>query len=155
LVIAMTNRLLWAVAVAAIGSSVLFADRASAAERAQAATAGTAVYANENGTDPDPLKLRSLQGSVEGLGGEAMPGAQVALFTEDGHSLVATATSDRKGKFHFGKVAKGLYRVVARVEGLCPANVPIKLESSLLAHRKLIITMRPKDIGTCSYGMAK
>jgi hypothetical protein len=52
-------------------------------------------------------------------------------------------------------VEKGLYRVVARVEGLCPANVPIKIESSLLAKRRLIITMRPKDLDTCSYGMAK
>ncbi len=129
---------------------------AHAAERgAQAAGANGAVYADENGTDPAPLNLRELEGSVRGLGGEAMPRAQVALFTENGHALVATTTRDREGKFRFDKVQKGLYRVVARVEGLCPANVPIKIESSLLAHRKLIITMRPKDIDTCSYGTTK
>ena len=84
-----------------------------------------------------------------------MSRATVSLFTEQGHALVATAVSDKDGKFKFAKVDKGLYRVVARVEGLCTANIPILVESSLLAHRKVVITMRPKDIDTCSYGMAK
>jgi hypothetical protein len=44
---------------------------------------------------------------------------------------------------------------VVRVEGLCTANVPIVVESSLLAHRKVIVTMRAKDLDTCSYGMTK
>ena len=113
------------------------------------------VYVNENGTDPQPLNLRELEGKVVGLGGDSMPHTQVALFSEDRHDLIATVMSDREGKFRFDKVEKGLYRVVARVEGLCPANVPVKIGSSLLAKRKLINTMRPKDIDTCSYGMAK
>ena len=91
---------------------------------------------------------------VRGLGGDAMPMAQVSLFAEDGHALVAAAVTDKDGKFRF-KVDKGLYRVVARVEGLCPANVPVKVESSVLAKHKLVITMVAKDIDTCSYGMAK
>jgi hypothetical protein len=45
--------------------------------------------------------------------------------------------------------------VVAQVAGLCPANIPVKVESSLLAHHRLEITMRPKEMDTCSYGMAK
>lgn len=115
----------------------------------------TPVYANENQTDPAPLKLRELQGVVRDLGGDPMPRATVSLFTEDTHTLVGSETTDRDGKFKFQKLRHGAYRVVARVEGLCPANIPIVLESSLLAHRKLEITMRPKDIDTCSYGMAK
>ena len=63
--------------------------------------------------------------------------------------------SDKDGKFKFDKIAKGLYRVIARIDGLCTANIPVKIESSPLADRRLIITMRPKDIDTCSYGMAK
>ena len=114
-----------------------------------------ATYVNENGTDPAPLHLRELAGKVTGLGGEAMPQAQVALFTENGHLLLRTVVSDREGKFRFDKLDKGLYRVVARVQGLCPANVPVKIESSFLAKRKVIITMRPKDLDTCSYGVAK
>jgi len=80
----------------------------------------------------------------------------VSLFSEQTpHVLVASTNSDRDGKFKFDKVAKGFYRVIARIDGLCTANIPVKIESSLLAGRRLIITMRPKDIDTCSYGMAK
>jgi hypothetical protein len=92
---------------------------------------------------------------VRGLGGDAMSRAAVALFTEQGHELVGSAISDRDGKFKFAKVDKGLYRVVVSVQGLCTANVPILVESSLLAHRRLVVTMRPKDIDTCSYGTTK
>jgi hypothetical protein len=143
---------LWVVALAAVIGT---AGANAAGRRAQAAAASPAPYVNENGTDPAPLNLRELEGKVIGLGGDAMPHTQVNLFTEDSHSLVGSTTSDREGKFKFVKVEKGLYRVVARVEGLCPANVPVKIGSSLLAKRKLIITMRPKDLDTCSYGVAK
>jgi hypothetical protein len=69
--------------------------------------------------------------------------------------LVASVNTDRNGKFKFDKVEHGFFRVVARVEGLCPANIPVKIEGSFLAKRQLVITMRSKDIDTCSYGMAK
>lgn len=152
---AMTIRRIWtAVIVAGMLGGVPTVRAHAAGRRAQAQTTG-AAYVNENGTDPAPLHLRQLEGKVVGLGGDPMPRTELALFTENGHSLVATATSDREGKFRFDKVEKGLYRVVARIEGLCPANIPVKLESSLLGKRKLVITMRPKDLDTCSYGVAK
>lgn len=113
------------------------------------------TYVNENSTDPAPLKLNGLAGRVRGLGGDAISRATVSLFTEEGHMLVASVNSDRNGKFHFDKVDHGLYRVVARVAGLCPANIPVKIESSLIMHHKLEITMRPKGLDTCSYGMSK
>lgn len=121
----------------------------------QTGPATAPAYVNENQTDPAPLKLREVDGVVRGLGGDAMPRASVTLFTEQGHQVVATAMSDKDGKFKFGKVDKGLYRVVVKIAGLCPANVPILVESSLLAHHKVIITMQPKDIDTCSYGTTK
>jgi hypothetical protein len=139
--------------LAVFGLAVFLAT--GAAGSAQTAPATAPAYVDENQTDPAPLKVRDVDGVVRGLGGDAMPRATIALFTEQGHALVATAVSDREGKFKFAKVDKGLYRVIARVEGLCTANIPILVESSLLAHRKLIITMRAKDIDTCSYGMAK
>ena len=111
------------------------------------------TYVNENPKDPPPLGDAS-EGKVEGSW-DGMSGARVSLFTEDTHTLVASVNSDRNGKFKFDKVAHGFYRVVARVQGLCPANIPVKIESALFAGRKLVITMRPKDIDTCSYGMAK
>ncbi len=124
--------------------------------RGQAVAAGDgAVYVDENPKPPATVKLAGLEGSVRGLGGDALPRATVSVFTEDGHALVATAMTDKDGKFKFAKLDKGLYRVVARVEGLCPANVPVKVEGSLLAKRKLVFTMVAKDIDTCSYGLAK
>jgi hypothetical protein len=122
---------------------------------AQAAPGAAPAYVDENATDPAPLKLEGLEGNVRGLGGDAMAMVWVSLFTEQGHALVATVVSDRDGKFKFTKVDKGLYRVVAQVAGLCPANIPVRVESSLLAHHRLEITMRPKEMDTCSYGMAK
>jgi len=125
------------------------------AGRAQTAPTTAPTYVDENTPDPAPLKLRDLEGVVRGLGGDPMSRASVALFTEQGHNLVASTMSDKDGKFKFNNVDKGLYRVVVRVAGLCPANVPIVLEGSLLAHHKLVVTMRAKDIDTCSYGTTK
>jgi hypothetical protein len=122
---------------------------------AQAAPATAPAYVDENPADPAPLKLNGVEGSVRGLGGDSMSMAKVSLFTENGHALIATVTSDKDGKFRFDKVGKGLYRVVARVEGLCTANIPILVESSMLAKHRLVITMQPKDVDKCSYGMAK
>jgi hypothetical protein len=140
--------------ILAMGGLAVFLA-ASAAGSGQTAPATTPAYVDENQPDPAPLKLRDVDGSVRGLGGDGMSRASVSLFTEAGHALIGTVVSDKDGKFRFGKVDKGLYRIVARVEGLCTANIPILVESSLLAHRKVVITMRPKDIDTCSYGMAK
>jgi len=121
---------------------------------AQSAPVAAPVYVNENPQEPAPLKLSSVEGMVRGLGGDAMSMVTVSLYSEAGHALLATVISGKDGKFKFTKVDKGLYRVVARVDGLCPANIPIVVESSLL-RRRLEITMQPKDIDTCSYGMAK
>jgi hypothetical protein len=121
------------------------------------APSDAATYVDENSTTPAPLKLSGIVGKVRGLGGEAIPRATISLFTDEGkvHAFLSSVVSDRDGKFRFDKVEHGLYRVVARVEGLCPANIPVKVEASLIMHRKLEITMRPKDLDTCSYGMAK
>ena len=127
----------------------------ASAVKAQAAATTPDAYVDENQTDPAPLKLREVDGSVRGLGGDPMARVSVSLFTEQGHELVGTVMSDKDGRFKFNKVDKGEYRVVAKVAGLCPANVPILVESSLLAHHRLIITMQPKDIDKCSYGTTK
>ena len=133
-----------------IGLAALIATPAYAGQ-----TAAPATYVNENATDPPPLKLSGVEGQVRGLGGDAMPRVSVSLFSELEHTLIGTVLSDKDGKFRFVKVEKGMYRVVAKVQGLCTANIPVKVESGLLAHRRLEITMQPKDIDTCSYGMAK
>ena len=95
------------------------------AGRGQSAATTPDAYVNENPSDPAPLKLRDVSGEVRGLGGDGMSRVSVSLFTEQGHALIATVMSDKDGKFKFAKVDKGQYRVVAKVAGLCPANVAI------------------------------
>ena len=139
----------------AILGLVMLSGMTVAARAQDAAAPAAQTYVNENSIDPAPLKLKELAGKVKGFGGEAMPRATVSLFTERGHSLISSVMTDREGKFRFEKVEHGMYRVVAKVDGLCTANIPVLLEGSLLGHRKLEITMRPKGLDTCSYGMAK
>src|SRR5271167_613529 len=90
----------------------LLAARAGLGQAAGGPAAPAPVYADENDKDPAPLKIDSVHGQIQGLGGDAMARAALALFTEEGHALVSTATSDKDGKFNFGKVDKGFYRLV-------------------------------------------
>ena len=49
----------------------------------QSAAGPVPTYADENQTDPPPLKLNGVAGKVQGLGGDPMPRAVISLFTED------------------------------------------------------------------------
>jgi len=122
---------------------------------AQDAAATVPAYVNENQTDPSPLKMDGVEGVVRGLGGDPMPRATVSLFAEHGHALITTAITDKDGKFRFQKIDKGPYRIVAHVDGLCTANIPILVEANVLAHHRLIITMQAKDLDRCSYAVGK
>ena len=122
---------------------------------AAAAPDAAPAYVDENPNPPAALKMRELNGRVRDLGGTAIPRATVSLFAESSHALVATVTSDATGEFRFSKIDRGLYRVVVRVAGLCPANIPVNLDGSLLAHRRIEVTMQAKGLDTCSYALAK
>jgi hypothetical protein len=141
----------WGLVMVCVSAQVGFSQAAPGPNSGAAAP----NYVDENPKDPAPLRIEGVEGKVQGLGGDRMPRVTVLLFTENGHSLIATVMTDRDGKFRFDKVDHGLYRVVAKDEGLCPANIPIDVESSLIKHKKLVITMQPKDIDTCSYAVAK
>ena len=140
-----------------LGGFFLAGSLAQGQSAPAAAPTDPSTYVDENSTPPAPLKLSGIVGRVRGLGGDPIPRATISLFTDEGkmHTFLSSVVSDRDGKFHFDKVEHGFYRVVARVDGLCTANIPVKIEASLIMHHKLEITMRPKDIDTCSYGMAK
>src|SRR5262245_37176629 len=89
------------------------------------------VYENHNQSDPKPLIVRSPTGRVIAEAGDesqeigSVPGACLGLFTEEGHRLIATGAADQGGKFQFGKVPNGKYRLVVRAGGFCTANVPL------------------------------
>ncbi len=53
----------------------------------------------------------------------AIPKVCVAVFTE--HKLVDTTESDAGGKFSLQNVPPGRYRLVAKADPLCVANVPL------------------------------
>src|ERR1035438_6927844 len=107
---------------------LMILSRVGHAGLAKSAAVPVPVYVDENQKDPPPLKLDGLAGQVRGLGGDAMPRAVVSLFTEETHTLVASVNSDKDGKFKFDKVGKGLYRVIARIDGLCTAHIPVKID---------------------------
>ena len=125
------------------------------AASAQPAPAPTSTYENHNVVDPHPLDVNTVAGSVHDPGKLTFSGALILLFTEQDHTLVATTRSDNNGRFEFAKIKPGLYRLIAKIDALCPANIPIKVSSSPLAHRKIQITMQPQDLDTCSYGTTK
>jgi hypothetical protein len=122
---------------------------------AQPAPAVTNTYEDHNVVDPHPLEVNVIAGIVHDLGKLTFSGASILLFTEQDHTLVASTKSDSNGRFELAKVKSGLYRLIVKVDALCPANVPLKITSSPLAHHKLQITMQPQDLDTCSYGTTK
>jgi len=133
----------------------LLAAQAAQAASPQGAPDTGNTYEDHNQVDPRPLDVSSVAGSIHDPGKLSFPGATILLFTEQGHTLIASTKSDRNGHFEFAKVKSGLYRLVAKIDALCPANIPIKVESSVFAHRKIQITMQPQGFDTCSYGMTK
>jgi hypothetical protein len=131
--------------------SLFFATHAAPAQ----APGANSAYVNKNPTEPKPIKVSAVDGLVRDPEKITFPNASILLFAEPGHSLIETVKSDGKGHFAFGKISPGHYRLVAKVEGLCPANIPIEVETSVIAHRKIEFVMLPQGIDICSYAIAK
>jgi hypothetical protein len=116
-------------------------------------------YINRNQVDPPTISLYGFEGRAIDSNGVVIPNICVALFTEDGHKFVAQTVTDENGYFRFGKVSKGRYRLVGRLEYdmFCPVNVRIRRVSSLTSSRKtkLVLHMRPSGIDDCSHGDTK
>ncbi len=126
----------------------------------------TMVYDNHNQVDPARLSLTRVSGlAISEVGRDhakqigALPGVCVGLFTEKGHRLVATTVTDQEGRFQFGTIPSGEYRLVIQAKPLCLANVPLRVlrhsHSTASKQRHLIIHMRPAGIDDCSYGEYK
>jgi len=117
---------------------------------AQAASScGQITYEDRNQTDYGPLRVGVVEGHVRDAQGVAIPNVCVALFNEPHHKLVATTQTDAKGRFRFRPVAGGGYRLVAKYEAFCPANVILQVQPT--ARKSLRVHMRPAGIDTCSY----
>ncbi|HEX8289126.1 MAG TPA: carboxypeptidase-like regulatory domain-containing protein [Pyrinomonadaceae bacterium] len=113
---------------------------------------------SRNQVDPPTISLRGVEGRVIDSSGVAIPNICIALFTEKEYRFVAQTVADENGYFRFGKIPKGSYRLVARVDYdyLCPVNVRIRRVSfpsgGFFRKTHLVLHMRPAAIDVCSYG---
>jgi len=121
-------------------------------------------YENKNQIDPRPLSVGRVSGrmfiEVGKLGGATreigpVTKACLGLFTEKEHRLVATVVADDNGRFAFGTVPAGKYRLVVLAEPLCVANVALHVTRSSRSKgdkgKQLVIHMRAAGYDTCSY----
>ena len=119
------------------------------------------VYENHNQVDYGPLKVRAVLGTGEvEIGDKTQPGKTVlgaclSLFTEKEHKLVSSTTADSDGHFNFAAVPVGRYRLVARADSFCTANIPIEVVKSSRRKTRIVVHFRPASIDTCSYGEAR
>jgi hypothetical protein len=113
----------------------------------------TVEYENHNQIDYGPLIVQEVKGTITDPQQAAMPKVCVAVFTEKEHKLIATTESDMDGKFSVQNLPPGRYRLIAKADSLCPANVPLRIVKP--QKRKLVelrVHMKPRGLDTCSYG---
>ena len=135
---------------------LVFSGPCLAQQRDNTSQCSTA-YENHNQTDYGPVKVHTVEGtSVIQVGTQEqpdVPGACFALFTEKDHKLIETVKADSMGGFALRNVAPGRYRLVARAEGLCTANIPLEVvKSAGETTVRILVHFRPPGLDTCSYG---
>jgi hypothetical protein len=109
-------------------------------------------YENSNQTDYGPLELKLVSGTVVHGKQGAIAGVCVGIFGENDHELIASAVTDEHGSFAFPKIQPGSYRFVVIAEGLCPANVPLRLNARTRSNGVLQVVMKLRGIDDCSFG---
>jgi hypothetical protein len=117
------------------------------------------VYENNNQVEARPLELRSIEGVARDENGFIVSAVKIGIFTENGHTLIATTETDKKGQFAFKHniPPPGRYRVVAQHLGFCTANVPIIIDAGGAGHprKALKLHMVVGGIDSCSFGDLK
>ena len=119
-------------------------------------------YGNRNQVNPKRSDVRRLSGRVIMEVGNPPNAKEIGpvpaclgLFTEKDHRLVATAFADEEGRFKFGSIPSGRFRLVVRdpLNLFCLANMPLQVVKWPRGKaRPLVIHMRPAGIDDCSYG---
>lgn len=75
------------------------------------------------------VSLRGVQGRAVDFKGTTISSLCILLITEDEQKFVAQTITDKNGNFRFGRIPKGEYRLLARVQnldGASPINLHIK-----------------------------
>ena len=107
------------------------------------------------------VSLRVVEGQAIDPNGVAVPNVCVALFTRKDKRFVTQTVTDENGYFRFGKIPKGKYYLVARVERdyFCPLNVEINRLSfpfgGFFQRNRLVLHMEARGIDVCSYADKK
>ena len=118
-----------------------------------AQTCAEMAYENRNQVDYGPLQLGSVRGIAQDFQGVEIPRACVGIFTDADHKLVATGETDDHGRFVLSGVPKGVYRLVVKYPGFCPANALVRISGG--KGKSAIVHMKAAGIDTCSYVEAK
>jgi hypothetical protein len=114
---------------------------------------GQITYENHNQIDYGPLPVRQVAGLAHDDNGVVIPNISLGLFTEQAHALIAVVKTSADGKFVFKSVVPGRYRLVAKSEGFCTANVPIVVGDGNRADSIIELHMKVGGIDTCSFGL--
>ena len=116
---------------------------------------GATKYVDYNQVTNEALEISRIKGRiVADDNDDVLDGLCVVLFDETDKKIVAYVTPDRKGKFRFGKVPEGRYRLVVIQEfnAYCAANVLIVTGKSHSKGASIVVVMKPAAIDDCSYG---
>jgi hypothetical protein len=109
-------------------------------------------YQNHNMIDYGPLVVPSIIGVAEDKSKVAVPDVCIVLFTDDAaHKRVGMTTTDMDGNYALPVVPDGKYRLVAALDPLCVANVPVVVEHKA-RKRPVAIVLQPRGLDSCSYG---
>jgi len=113
-------------------------------------------YEDSNQIDYGPLKISAVRGTtLIQIGNKQqpdVPGACFVLFTEKDHKVIANVRSSKDGRFEFQGITPGQYRLVARADGLCTANVSLEVvKSSQKQKTELLIHFIAVSLDTCSF----
>lgn len=113
-------------------------------------------YEDHNQVEYGPLSLPIVSGIAQDRDQARIRGVCLGLFTEKQHRLVATAVTDQEGKFQLDQVPPGLYRLVAKYSGFCPANTLLRItrraSNRKMKSKSLVLHMELENMDRCSYG---
>jgi carboxypeptidase family protein len=107
--------------------------------------------------DYGPLKVHAIRGTnlIE-VGNEqqqmGIPGACLILFTESDRRLVASVKTGADGRFEMKGIVPGRYRLIARLNGFCTANIPVEIIKSSRRKTQIVVHFRVTGLDDCSYG---
>lgn len=98
------------------------------------------------GVEAKPLVLNHLWGrtAIQTPDGHVKPHELpervcLSLFTADSHRFVSSTTISEDGRFDFGAVSPGSYRLIARAEALCTGNVAVVVARSVWHRKRRIV----------------